>query len=801
MKIIAKVTRTELRTLFYSPIAWFLMIVFLIQCGVVYFSVLEMLTKSQELHNGEVGYTGFRFSLTDYVYLGPMGLFGKVMQNLYLYVPLLTMSLISRELSSGTIKLLYSSPVKVYEIIMGKYLAMLLYSFILVMIAGIFLFAGMFHIAHPQTAMLLSAMLGLFLLLAAYSAIGLFMSCLTSYQVVAAISTFVMIGVLSYIGSVGQDIAFVRTLTYYLSISGRTQNMLAGLITTKDILYFGVIVFIFLGFSILKIRGGMESRPALVKAGRYIAVVAVALAIGWVSSLPGCIGYADVTFNRSRSLTPRVQELIADLGDEPLQVTAYANLLDRYFYLGNPRSFNQNQARWESYLRFKPTIQLNTVMYYDSVAAGNSFRIGKEDGKTLKEKAAQYAKTLDVDIREVLTPQEIRKRIDLRPENNRYVMQLTWKGRSTFLRVFDDIMVWPSETEVAAAIRRLQRAGMPRIAFVTGSLERDIDRTGDRDYKTLTNLPSFRNSLVNQGFDVLTLSLEQEAIPADISTLVLADPKLSLQPVVLEKIRAYISRGGNLLLAGEPGRQEILNPLLSELGVQLNAGMLIQESRNDGPGLVKALLDTNAAPFYTPLQKAIKDSMRLTMPGVTGLSVIPGTGFVARPLAVTAAGSTWQTSRKLDLETLVAARFDKRNSPVTVANAVPAGPGNTKDTAGTVFFSAADGDEYGPVVTVAGLTRTVNGKEQRIVVAGDADFISNKELTRNGTSNFVFSTSLFRWLSHGEFPVDTSRPEAEDKKIRLTLDELKFQRLLFVWAAPALLLIVGAVLLVRRKRK
>jgi len=104
------------------------------------------------------------------------------------------MGLISREINGGTIKLLYSSPVKIQQIVFGKYLAMMVYSLVLIAIVGIFMIAGMFNIKSADGGMLLSGTLGFYLLLCTYSAIGLFMSCLTTYQVVAAVSTFVMIG-------------------------------------------------------------------------------------------------------------------------------------------------------------------------------------------------------------------------------------------------------------------------------------------------------------------------------------------------------------------------------------------------------------------------------------------------------------------------------------------------------------------------------------------------------------------------------------------------------------------------------
>src|SRR5215475_9449553 len=114
MKLIFKIAKTELRNLFYSPIAWFLTIAFLVECAVAYTSNLNSCAVEQEM-GGSLEYLT---DLTMRVFNNPYnGVFSSVMQNLYLYIPLLTMGLISREINNGTISLLYSSPVKVRQIV------------------------------------------------------------------------------------------------------------------------------------------------------------------------------------------------------------------------------------------------------------------------------------------------------------------------------------------------------------------------------------------------------------------------------------------------------------------------------------------------------------------------------------------------------------------------------------------------------------------------------------------------------------------------------------------------------------
>lgn len=799
MKTIVRVARTELRTLFYSPIAWFLMIVFLIQCGIAYLSVLQGYARRQALGGEELKYIR---DLTNNIYLGPGALFGTVIDNLYLYIPLLTMGLISRETSSGTIKLLYSSPIKVREIVLGKFMAMMGYSLILVAIASIFIVSGLFQVKSPDTGMLMTAALGFYLLLCAYSAIGLFMSCLTTYQIVAAISTFVMIGVLRYIGNLWQGIDFVRELTYFLSISGRTEHMLLGLLVTKDVIYFLLIVYIFLGLSIYKLKAGMESKPPIIKAARYIGVVATALLIGYISSIPQLIGYYDATADKMRTLTPNAQKIIRELGDEPLEVTAYNNMLGGFWHLGSPESYNQNHARWEPYIRFKHNIVLKTVNYYDSTL--DMPYLMNYPGKTIKAMAEHKANVFNINLKRIKTPEEIRKIIDLRPELNRYVMQLKYKGRTTFLRIFDDGFVWPSETEVSAAFKRLLQARLPKIAFLSGDLERDINKAGDRDYKTLTNLSTFRYSLVNQGFDVDTVSLEDQDLPADISTLVIADPKIDLDTAALQRIRQYIDKGGNLVIAGEPGKQAILNPLLKQMGVQMMDGMIIQESKEMAPNLVTLNITDFAASFSKLLALRKRDSVRVSMPGVAGLTYDSSGVFKVRPLLLSDARLTWNRKQKLDMETMTSATMAPISAATrNVSSTAAANNRFNKLNAGTVHFSAADGDEKGPIPTVVALTRSINGKEQRIIIAGDADFMSNSELGRANLriANFVFNTALFSWLCNGEFPIDTSRPESKDNRVRVSSDDVDMLRIIYVWVFPGILLAFGTILLLRRKRK
>lgn len=772
MKTVFKIAGIEIKQLFYSPIAWFLLIVFFAQCSFAYCEIIDLYARRQE--RGGTDAQSLE-NLTFWIFASGPALFPGVMQNLFLYIPLLTMGLISRETHSGTIKLLYSSPVSVRQIIFGKYICMMIYSLCMLAVIVVLMIVATFNIQAIDTGQLLSALLGFYLLLCAYSAIGLFMSCLTTYQVLAGVGTFVMIGFLSYVGNLWQRYDFVRDITYFLSLRGRTEHMLSGLISTKDLMYFILIIYIFLGISIVKLKAARESKPALVIAGRYMLVVVSALSIGYITSRPRLVGYCDTTAIRRETLTPKVRELVKQLGNDKLEITVYNNLMGGYYFTVIPEKRNQFLKMWESYIRFKPDISFKYVNYYDSSYDNSfgSFSAPGEKSKPLAERAAQLAKNYDYTLADYKSPEEIRREIDLRPELTRLVMLLKYKGRSTFLRVYNDIDIFPSEQEVGAALQRLLLTKFPKIVFQTGNFERSAFKAGDRDYLRLTSDKTFRMSFVNQGFDVDSLSINNQEIPADVSTLVIADPRQALSAAAVTRIKQYIERGGNLLIAGEPGKQDVLNPLLRSLGVQMMPGIIAEPSADYAPDLVRADVTAAAAQMSKKLALKYKQHSDVLMPGVTGLQYTTDSGFNVMPLLVTNTERSWLKKGKL-----------------------------VTDSA-AVRFSAAEGDERKSVATAIALTRKWKGKEQHIVVTGDADFLSNgvAYMYTPTSVNFVFNMGLFSWLSGGQFPIEAVLPESKDKRLNVTADGVKSLRIVLVWVIPGLLLITGSILLIRRKRK
>src|ERR1700761_8735176 len=252
MKKIIRIARFELASLFFSPVAWLVLIIFSIQCGMGFTRWLEIVGRAQRM--------GAQMDLTTAnIFSGRFQFYSGVKSTLYLYIPLLSMGLMSREISSGSIKLLLSSPVRVRDIVLGKYLAMVGYCLVLMGVLVLFGFTGAYAIHSMDYGLVICGLIGLFLLICTYSAIGLFMSSLTGYQVVAAISTLAVLALLNFVGGLFQTNESVRHVTYFLSIAGRTDKFIDGLVSTEDVVYFLLIIGLFLFLTQFRLQAGREA--------------------------------------------------------------------------------------------------------------------------------------------------------------------------------------------------------------------------------------------------------------------------------------------------------------------------------------------------------------------------------------------------------------------------------------------------------------------------------------------------------------------------------------------------------------
>jgi ABC-2 type transport system permease protein len=768
MRQIFKIAKNELRYLFYSPIAWIVLIVFWVIVALGYFSPLHDMANIQEImiKNSHPRWNWSPASVTGKLF---GGVYTSAVSYLYLFIPILTMGLISRDKNNGTTKLLYSSPIRLRQIVLGKYLGIMMYLLMLVAIIAIVMIAGVLNIDKEDYGLFISGLTGFYLLTCAYAAIGLFMSSISIHPVISAISTFMIIFVLDRIGMLWQQYDHIRDLTWFLSLQNRTQKMIFGLILTRDIFYFIVIAFLFVSFTIIKLQSGRESKPWYIKSARYMLVMVVALLTGYISSRPVLTAYWDTTAAKRNTIPKEIQSMLTTIGDSSLEVTLYVNLLSRTSFAsrGMPEKRNSDYLTtlWDPYLRFKPDIKFRYEYFYDiDPQTADSTWHQIYPGKTIHQIAAKVAERQDIDISRLKKPEEIRKLVDLRSENNRMVMFLKYRGRTEVARTMHDTECWPDLYNMASVFKRLlEPEKISKVYFLTGELERDIRKVGDRGYSNHT-AKSIRSSIVNMGLDADTLNLNVQEIPKDMTTLVVADPIIDLSASVQTKIKNYIDAGGNMLILGKPGKQHLLNPTLQPLGVQLLNGQLVQPTYDETPEKIVCL----TTPYVDSLCFLAEGLPAVGMPVATGIETTGSSLFTARRLLFSLPRKTWLKAGELIIDSTLPA------------------------------FNAVAGDIQRDTFTTAlQLTRNIGRKEQRIILLGSADFISNLRVGQN----LDFIKSAHSWITYNHFPVYLSSTAPKDVLLTISERGAYIERLLFVWILPACLLLTGIILLIRRKRK
>ncbi len=767
-KMIYNIARTELKMLFCSPVAWLILVVFSVQAGMLFSARIAGIASSQELGYDIQGVTGAVFA-SDWG-----GVFTTMQGYLYFYIPLLTMSLVSKELSSGSICLLYSSLVTNTQIIVGKFFSMMIYGLAMIGILFLITLCSWAVVKDFGLPMALSGLLGLYLLICVYAAIGIFMSSLTSYQIVAAISTFAVLMVLNMVGGWWQGYDFVRDVTYWLAMPGRSGKFISGLICSEDVLYFIIVVCLFLALAVIRLDSVRQKVRFVITLGRNACAVFLACLLGYLSALPQMKFYYDATSTKINTLTPNSREIVARL-DGGLTITTYINALDPGSpWYAAPNFLKPDMERFDQYLRFKPDMKLRYVYYYD--ATDNPALDKKFPDADLHEKMTGACRLYGLDSTKFMGPEEIRKIIDLSGENNRFVRQIVREnGEKAWLRIYGDVMRFPTEREISAAFKRMVMK-LPKVGFLDGHGERGYSGGTDRDYSLFANEKTFRYALENQGFDVTKVYLDKQ-VPEDVNIVVISDMREWLDPEEEANLQQYIDRGGNLFVLGEPKRREVMNNLFAKFGYEMTPGVLVRQDTTLQTDLILSYATKEAEgiayDFAYDFTTMRRHHVIVTTPGCAGLEQVEDKGYKVTDVFRTDTTGVWN-----ELET-------------------------TDFVEDTVRLNPSAGEVEKIYNTVVALSRKAGDREQKIILAGDADCISNGEFGRRiqaaRTSNFSLIAGAFFWLSDNEVPVDVRRPAFPDNKVYVGKAGSKAVKWSFMIILPLLLAATGTFLWIRRK--
>jgi ABC-2 type transport system permease protein len=228
MNGVLAIYRKELQTYFRSPIAYFVVSVFLLGTGYFF------------LYN---------------IFLTGIGTMDETFQNmgilLLTLIPVITMRLFSGEYSGRTMELLMTLPLKPWQIVFGKYLGALS-MFVLMTAATAINLIPLYLYGNPETKTILTGYLGFVLLGMACLAVGQFFSSLTQNQIIAALITVPVLLGFWFVGHLQtfQTDYILRGLFGYLSFSLHFGDFIRGLLRSEAVVFYLVVSAIALTLNI-----------------------------------------------------------------------------------------------------------------------------------------------------------------------------------------------------------------------------------------------------------------------------------------------------------------------------------------------------------------------------------------------------------------------------------------------------------------------------------------------------------------------------------------------------------------------
>ena len=215
----------ELKAFFHSPMAYIFLVLFSILNGYFFANTFFLIGQSD---------MRALFSIVPLVYL--------------FFVPAVSMGLIAREKNIGTIEVVSTLPIGELQLVLGKYLAAVTLIIIGLLFTGVH-FATLADVgARVDYGAVLTGYIGLVMVGAFYASIGTFASSLTENQVVSLIIAAVMVLVLYLL-----DKLLILTpvslsgMVQYLSVDYHLSNISRGVVDSRNFVYFGSMIWLFLG--------------------------------------------------------------------------------------------------------------------------------------------------------------------------------------------------------------------------------------------------------------------------------------------------------------------------------------------------------------------------------------------------------------------------------------------------------------------------------------------------------------------------------------------------------------------------
>ena len=336
-----------------------------------------------------------------------------------------------------------------------------------------------------------------------------------------------------------------------------------------------------------------------------------------------------------------------------------------------------------------------------------------------------------------------------------------------------------TEEALTTALERLARADTRWITYVSGHGERDLVGTASYD------LGELGEQLLRQGFKLHELTLaEAGEVPAQAAVLLVSPGLESLPAEEVGAVLRYVEQGGNLLWLAEPGPKRGMEPVADALGIAFEAGVVVDPTTRVLGISHPAFVPVSAYPTH-PVTENLE--LMTVFPRAAGIAWVQPQGWRTRGILSTGLRA-WSETGDLEGEL----RF---NGDADVSGPLDIGIAMQRTLAANDERTA---DTSPRVDGVEPRSRKPKTTEQRVIVIGDGDFLSNAYL--GSGANLALALNIFNWLANDETLIDIPVRNAPDQDFELSHTSAVLIRIGTMFGLPALLLGTGYFIWRRRRR-
>lgn len=455
-------------------------------------------------------------------------------------IPVLTMRSMAEDRRTKTDQLLYTSPVSIPEVVLGKFLAVLaIFSIGMAVVCVcplIMSLYGSVPFGESYTAILGVWLFGLLAL-----SIGLFLSAVTESQVIAAVLSFAVLflgymidGIVSSITTA--DNILTKALGC-LAISSPLDNFTNGVMDVTGIIYYvtGTALFLFLTCQLLqKFRWSVSSKKiarGVFNSTFVIIGIAVVVVVNVLASeLPDSVKNIDVTGQKLYTLTEDTYTVLDSLEDD---ITLYV--------LADEDSADSILVK--TLERYEDASDHISVEYVDPAVSPNFY--------------TTYTDTAPSSGSVIVTDGDQSKVID---SNDIYEYTVDYTTYSQSISAYD------GEGQITSAISYVTSGDIQKVYAITGHGETDLDS-------------SFIDALekLNLSVESLTL-LTEDAVPEDAAAIVINGPISDFSADDAQKVSDFLAAGGKALITSSyeaVGDMTNFSTLLAEYGINLKQGIVM----------------------------------------------------------------------------------------------------------------------------------------------------------------------------------------------------------------------------------